>query len=264
MERVTFNTYDGLELVANLYLPEGAASWSPGIVVCHGFGSNKENYADFGPRAAAAGYAALITDLRGHGESGGELDANVFNDVAAAVLYLQNRAEVNPMSVTIRGASMGGWLAIHTASHLIDLSPVIAYCPTNEAQMLILMEEVGLVQRGHSSPIVPDNPPRVNVNSLVQLLYRIDVYRSARRLTPRPLLLVHCEGDEVVPPYVSQRLYDDASEPKTLWLLPGGDHRFAQHDPETDERMLAWVDQARLISGELSSADIPDEIPEDY
>ena len=264
MERVNFTTYDGVELVANLYLPEGAMSWSSGIVVCHGFGSNKERYSDFGARATAAGYAVLIPDLRGHGESGGELDANIFNDVAAAVLYLQTRPEVNPVSVAIRGASMGGWLAIHTASHLIDEWPVVAYCPTNEAGLLVLMEEVGLVQRGHTSPYVPENPPRVDVNSMVQLLYRIDVYKAARRISPRPVLLVHCEGDEVVPPYISQRIYEEANEPKALWLLPGGDHQFAQHDPGIDQRMLGWLKDSQLSTGQITSANIPQEVPEDF
>ena len=52
--------------------------------MCHGFGSGKENHASFGEMAARAGYAALIPDLRGHGESGGELDGNMFNDVGRA------------------------------------------------------------------------------------------------------------------------------------------------------------------------------------
>lgn len=257
MEPVKITTYDQIELSANLYLPEDSGEWSPGIVVCHGFGSCKENYADFGVRATSMGYAALIMDLRGHGESSGELDANMFNDVAAAALYLQNRSEVNPMSVAVRGASMGGWLAIHTAVHLRDLSPVVAVCPTNESQLTILMEEVSMVQRGHTSPVITGTPPRVNVNSMMQLLQRLDVFRSARHVSPRPLLLVHCEGDEVVPAHISQRIYADALEPKTLWLLPGGNHRFAQHDPETDLRILEWLKNSHTTSGPV----VPDAPP---
>ncbi|HUP27717.1 MAG TPA: alpha/beta hydrolase [Chloroflexia bacterium] len=264
MELVRFNTYDEIELAANLYLPEKSGPWSPGIIVCHGFGSGKHRYAEFGERAAAAGYAALIPDLRGHGESGGEVDANIFNDVAAALLYLQNRPEVNPMNISMRGTSLGGWLAIHASAHLIDISPVIAYAPATETGMLVLMEEVGLVQRGHKSPLVSDPPPRVNVNSMVQLLYRVDILKAAKRIHPRPLLLVHCEGDDVVPPHSSQRIYDEAGEPKALWLLPGGDHHFAQHDPGVDERMLAWISEWKRTTAELTSANIPDDVPEDF
>jgi len=242
MEAIRLETYDGIELAANLYLPEAGAEWARGVIVCHGFGSRKENYADFGERAAAAGLAALILDLRGHGESEGEMDGNIFNDVAAALLYLQKRPEVNPAGISIRGASMGGWLAIHTAVHLPDLDSVIAVCPANEMHMSMLVEEVGMVQRGHESPVVPkDFSARVSVNATAALIYRLDILKAVKRISPRPLLLIHSEGDEVIPPHVSQSLYDDALEPKTFWLLPGGDHHNAQHSQEVDARIFEWL-----------------------
>jgi pimeloyl-ACP methyl ester carboxylesterase len=245
LESVRFTTYDDIELAANLYLPEPSDDWVEGIIVCHGFGSSKENYAGLGSRASALGFAVLVPDLRGHGESQGQVDGNIFNDVAAALLYLQSRPEVNPTGISIRGASMGGWLALHTASHLIDISSVVAYCPTNESLMTILMEEVSMAQRGHASSAIPSTLPRVDVNSIIKLLYRLDIIKAARRLSPRPLLLVHCEGDEVVPQHISRRIYDSIPEPRTLWLLPGGSHHFAQHDPDTDMRVLDWLRMSR-------------------
>jgi dienelactone hydrolase len=246
VEAVRFTTYDDVELAAHLYLPEHREEWAPGIIVCHGFGSRKENYTDFGRTAAQSGVAALIMDLRGHGESGGQVDANIFNDVAAALLYMQERPEVNPTSISIRGTSMGGWLALHTAVHLQDLSPVVAVCPINEMWLTALMDDVSRVQRGHSSSFVTGEGPRVDVNSVMDLVYNmgLNVSRAARGISPRPLLLVHCEGDEWVPSQISQQIYDTAREPKTLWLLPGGNHHFAQHDPETDARILAWLSDA--------------------
>jgi len=259
MESVRFTTYDGVELAANLYLPEKLnGEWSPAIIVCHGFGSCKENHADFGAIATQQGFAVLIPDLRGHGESGGKIDANIFNDVAAALQYLQARPEVNPTSIALRGSSMGGWLALHTGAHLKDISPVVAYCPANEASMLLLMEEVGIVQRGHESPVIGDNPPRVNVNSMIQLLYRLDVAKAARRINPRPLLLVHCEHDEVVPVHISEAIYNAAEEPKSLWILPEGGHRFASHDPDTNKRVLDWISVNKATTESLSVDRLPD------
>src|SRR5450759_2320285 len=259
MESVHFTTYDEIELAANLYLPEKSkGDWAPGIIVCHGFVSCKENHADFAEIAVQQGFAVLIPDLRGHGESGGEVDANIFNDVAAALQYIQTRPEVNPTSIALRGSSMGGWLALHTGAHLKDISPVIAYCPASEAIMLVLMEEMGIVQRGHKSPMIPDNPPRVNVNSMTQLLYRVDVTKAARRLHPRPLLLVHSEGDEVIPPHVSESIYKAAEEPKTLWLLPGGDHRSAAHNPDTNERALEWLTMNKSTTESISVERLPE------
>jgi len=245
MEAVKLRTYDGVQLAASLYLPEPGTDWAEGIIVCHGLGSRKENYADFGVRASEAGFAVLAIDLRGHGKSGGRLDGNVFNDVAAALSYLQSRPEVNPMSIAIRGSSMGGWLAVHTAAHLVDLTAVVAYCPPTESLLNITVEEIAMVQRGHASTVVSGDIPRVDVDSLMRLLYRLDIRKAARRINPRPLLLVHCEGDKVVPSHTSQTIYAAAEEPKAFWLLEGGDHRFAQHDPDTDMRMLEWLSMVR-------------------
>ncbi|MFL5732409.1 MAG: alpha/beta hydrolase [Chloroflexia bacterium] len=246
MEEVRFTTYDQVELAANLYLPAPRDEWVSGIIVCHGFGSCKENYAAFGELASSMGFAVLVMDLRGHGESGGAVDGNIFNDVAAAHVYLQSRSEVNPTSISIRGASLGGWLAIHTAAHLIDIGPIVAYSPISETLFTILMEEVAMVQRGHTSNVVPESLPRVDVTSVAVLLHRLDIVKAARHLSPRPLLLVHCEGDQVVPSHVTDRIYEGAFEPKTLWLLPGGDHHFPQHDPDTDRRVLEWLQLSRV------------------
>jgi fermentation-respiration switch protein FrsA (DUF1100 family) len=125
----------------------------------------------------------------------------------------------------------------------VDVYSVVAFCPGSEALFTSLVEEVGMVQRGHASEAISlsANMPRVDVNSVMQLLYRVDVYKASRRISPRPLLLVHCEGDQEVPPHISQKIYDTAREPKSLWLLPGGDHEFAQHDPATNARTLDWL-----------------------
>src|SRR5947209_13720865 len=208
MEVVELITYDGLRLSANLYLPV-ASGWSPAILVCHGFGSRKENHAGFAEMAASEGFASLIMDLRGHGESEGSIDGNVFNDVAAGLAYLQGRPEVNPTRIAVRGSSMGAWLAVHTAARLPDLWAVVAFCPVSELFMTNIAEEAGMVQRGHASPslaAITATMPKVDVNSLAQLLYRLDISRSVGHISPRPLLIVHAEGDEVVPVHISEKL----------------------------------------------------------
>src|SRR5437588_2747830 len=130
MQTVRFTTYDQIEIAADLYMPqqrgqgsrnsafspehsegEAAGTWVPAIVACHDYGSNKEEHREFGEAASRAGFATLVMDLRGHGESGGEVDSNIFNDVAAALAYLQGRNDINPLSIAIRGIGLGGWLA---------------------------------------------------------------------------------------------------------------------------------------------------------
>ena len=43
-------------------------------------------------------------------------------------------------------------------------------------------------------------------------------------LSPRPLLVLHGENDPIVPPHNGHELYEAAGEPKSLYLIEGGDH----------------------------------------
>src|SRR5215211_6003745 len=64
-----------------LWIPEAAPPW-PGMVIVHGAGSAKENHADFGRRCAAAGWAALAYDQRGHGRGSDEASPELVADCA--------------------------------------------------------------------------------------------------------------------------------------------------------------------------------------
>src|SRR5262245_55567398 len=111
--------------------PVPAPPW-PGIVICHGAGSQKENHADFARLAAANGWAALAFDARGHGESEGEMSAEAVEDVISMAALLAAHGGVDPKRVAVRGSSMGGFLAIHAAAITPQIAGVIAICPAQE------------------------------------------------------------------------------------------------------------------------------------
>ncbi|MDX6686710.1 MAG: uncharacterized protein QOF86_2838, partial [Baekduia sp.] len=54
---------------------------------------------------------------------------------------------------------------------------------------------------------------------------------AAARALSSPLLLLHAEGDEVVPVELSRALHAAAPASK-LVVVPGGHHRSVQHDAE--------------------------------
>jgi len=45
------------------------------------------------------------------------------------------------------------------------------------------------------------------------------------KVSPRPLLLIHEDSDEIVPVEHAYRLYQEAREPKELTILPGARHK---------------------------------------
>ena len=227
------DVHDGLAYT--LWLPDSQPPW-PGIVILHGAGSCKENHADFARLAAAEGWAALVFDQRGHGASEGEMGAEAFDDVIAMSRLLAASGGVDPARVALRGSSMGGFMAIHAAAREPAIAGVIAICPAGHDDLAR-----GLRRN--------DYEMRVGDPVATELwLAESDLGDAVESLAGRPLFLMHAEGDEQIPSYRSEELYERASEPRRLLLVPGGSHRSLQHDVELQSTALRWLGK-RLAGG---------------
>ncbi len=88
------------------------------------------------------------------------------------------------------------------------------------------------IQSGAASPLV------VAVAGLASQSFGTE---AVGRLTPRPLLLVHGEQDDVLPPECSTYVYDHASEPRQLVLLPRAGHCFEEAEPELRQLLSSWL-----------------------
>ena len=214
-----------------LWLPETPPPW-PGMVIVHGAGSAKENHADFGRTCAAAGWAAISYDQRGHGASDDEWTPEALADVGRMARFLAARQGVDASRVCVRGSSMGGFVAIHGAATSPAIAGVIAICPAGEEHL------TRGVRAGELEFRVGDR------GDLVAWLGEHDLREAVALLAGKPLLLIHAEGDERIPSEFSQELYARAAEPSKFILLPGGHHRSAQHDAELQGIALRWLDRA--------------------
>jgi uncharacterized protein len=110
-----FATTDGVTL-SGWYLPSsnGAA-----VVLLHGASSTRTAVLDQAAVLAEHGYGVLLYDARGHGRSGGTaMDFGWYGDldIAAALSYLEGRAEVDPARLGAVGMSMGGEQVVGAAA----------------------------------------------------------------------------------------------------------------------------------------------------
>ncbi len=224
------------ELAARPYLlwtPDGPPPW-PAMVVVHGAGSAKENHADFARTCAAAGWVALAYDQRGHGDGEGEMSAAALADVGRVAAALGARDDVDASRVCVRGSSLGGFVAIHGAATSSAIAGVIAICPAGEQHLLRGLREGTLEFRAGE---------RARAD-LAAWLGEHDLREAVELMGPKPLLLVHAEGDERIPVEFSRELYARAADPRKLIVLPGGHHRSAQHDAEVQGVALRWLERA--------------------
>lgn len=187
--------------------PEGAARG--GVVIVHGARSCKENHLDFARACAAAGLAAIAFDQRSHGASDGLLGAGALDDIASIAALLPGDGPV-----FLRGTSMGGCFAI-AAARRARARAVVAICPASPLQLL-----AGL-RAGHFD-LQADHA------ALAAALEAIDLDAAAGALGP-DLMLLHAEGDEVVPVAHAARLHEAAAGSRFV-RVPGGHHRSIQHD----------------------------------
>ena len=132
-EDTTFDSH-GTQCAAWLYRPEGVAD--PAIVVMgHGFGATREMRLDaYAERFAQAGFAALVFDYRGWGDSDGEprrvLDISMQQqDWRAAVAYARSLSGIDGARVVAWGSSFGGGHVLHLAAEDHTLAAVIAQVP---------------------------------------------------------------------------------------------------------------------------------------
>jgi fermentation-respiration switch protein FrsA (DUF1100 family) len=63
------------------------------------------------------------------------------------------------------------------------------------------------------------------------------------RLSPKPVLFIHGEADEVLPADCSRDLYARAGEPKALILYSGCRHGLDQCREALDEDLTGWINQ---------------------
>jgi pimeloyl-ACP methyl ester carboxylesterase len=226
-------------LAFTLWLPPtpGAAPRA-GVVVVHGAGSCKESHHDFARAAVALGLAVICFDQRGHGESGGRLDARALGDIVMFVVHLRLVLGDRRAPIALRGSSMGGYLAILAAAPA-EVQAVVAICPASGDGL-----RRGLLDGEFEFD--------ADTEALTALLDEHDLSDAVRSLTP-PLLLLHAEGDERVPIQHSRELAEVMSVTGSrLIAVPGGHHRSIQHDEELQAVSLRFI-QRSLQAGPRSA-----------
>lgn len=136
MRRVTFRS--GADtLVGHIYLPEGASALAPvpAVVVTGAWFTVKEQMPTLYARELARrGFAALVFDFRGFGESGGairqrETPADKIVDITAAAAFLKGQPEVDGARVAGLGICASAGYMVGAAAETTDLAAVALVAP---------------------------------------------------------------------------------------------------------------------------------------
>ena len=173
---------DGLAYA--LWLPEDRATIRGGIVILHGGGAAKERHFAYARLARARGFAAICFDLRGHGASTGPMGGGCTDDVLTMATLLRERIGSAQAPISLRGSSLGGYFALASAA-TAGARAVVAICPAPAAWL----------RRALAAERLPFDLDAVALDAF----FAAHDLREVVATLDAPLLLLHADGDQVVP-----------------------------------------------------------------
>lgn len=244
-ENVTITNPDGMKL-AGWFIPgENNAV----IIMQHGYKSTRSELLNEAEMMHRHGYNVLVTSVRAHDESEGELitlGVNEIQDMEAWYQYLLTRDDVDREKIGIIGNSFGGMLSIQFASQNKNIKAIVANCAfssMNDTVATSVKHFTGLPE----FPFVPlivfwaENGTGIKMEE-------IDATKWIPLISPRPVFILQGGKDTVISPTSGQRLYDAAGEPKELWFDPKLGHVEFDTDRayEYEMRVSAFFDKYLL------------------
>jgi pimeloyl-ACP methyl ester carboxylesterase len=151
-----------ITIAADLLQPTASAVLRPGVVVIHGSGgSDRRNAwaAGFAHGLAARGFAVVLPDKRGSGETDGDWRTADFEtlaaDAIAAVRWLQRQPGVDHRRVGVLGLSQGGHIAPLAA---VRASSDIAFVITVSSSTVPMFDQmIDEVEKAHERANVPQD-----------------------------------------------------------------------------------------------------------
>ena len=179
------------------------------LLYLHGNGGNISHCLGSLKTFYEQGFSVLIIDYRGYGRSEGEFptEAEVYRDSQRAWDYLVEQRQIKPQNIFIYGHSLGGAIAIDLGVRQPNVAGVIV--ENTCTSMKEMVDYLGSFYQPFPTDLI--------------LHQRFDSL-SKLRLLKVPLLLIHGTEDRRVPSYMSERLFQAATIPKRMLLVPNASH----------------------------------------
>lgn len=244
VEEATFSSEDGLRMAGWYVPPENGAL----VILLHGYGGNRTAMIWYAEQLTKVGYGVLMYDERASGESEGAYRSYGWEDprdVGGALVFLNEKPEIDPDKIGIAGCSIGGQIALQSAAYYPQIGAVWADGPST-----IRAQDI-------SNPTNPIYALLVSANYMLDWMFEVRLGIDAPApmieiiddIAPRPIVLV---GGGTSMPFTGSesdhlQVYKQyAGENAELWVIPEAVHcdgPFRRPD-EYATRMVEFFDTA--------------------
>lgn len=233
---VNFTAADGINL-HGWFLP-AAPGISDGtactVLFFHGNAENISTHFAAVWWLPAAGYNVFLFDYRGYGRSAGKPSLpGLHLDAEAALDTVFAMQDVDPEKIVVFGQSLGGTVAITALAQSKYRHRVRALITEGAFSSYRGITREKLAGFWLTWPL--QLPLSLTMNNDYKPL------RAIGEISPTPVLTIHGLADVVIPPRHADALYDAASEPKDLWLLPEVAHIQSTLKEENRMRLVDYL-----------------------
>ncbi len=189
----------------------------------------------------AHGYATLLFDMRGVGESEGNtitLGVDEWKDVEAIYTYVKNLPEAKNKKVGFLGISMGAVVGIIAAGKEKIGDFYIGSVPYKSYVSLFSQQ----VKREHVFPrtIFSWALAVAALFELGPLYYLYNPIRLIKRIHA-PILLISAKDDDMINPKDPWDLYQQANKPKEFWEADSNHHVHGSLKEDFESRVLNFL-----------------------
>jgi uncharacterized protein len=213
------------------------------VVACHGVAGSAFGAMGYALLFLRNGYAVLVPNGRGHGDSQGYATYGVLesHDTVRWLHWLKTQRVTAAYGF---GESLGGSVLIQSLAEGADFRAVVAECPYSSFEA-VAQERV--------AQHIPSAAATVLVKEgllYTRLRYGVDLGNArpdlAVRHTHVPILLIHGLADGETPSQNSELIARANPRTVQLWLVPGAKHTgaYAAQPREFERRVLRWFDHA--------------------
>ncbi len=240
---VEFETDDGVDIAGWFIPPSNGAA----VVLRHGSGSTRSDVLAQAATISRGGYGVLLTDARGHGQSGGRaMDFGWYGDadILAAVGFLTSQPQVDANRIGVVGMSMGGEEAIGAAAADRRIRAVVAEGATGRtaADTAWLSDAYGArgsVQEGIEALRFALADGLTSAHKPIGLA-------EAITSTPSTKFFLIAGGAVADEQYALAHIATTGPPNLTTWIVPDAGHTqgLDRHPDEWGNRVLSFLDVA--------------------
>jgi len=248
-------TVDNLHIPGEIYIPEKSRPPNPAICLCHGIPSGQPNpgddpgYPGLAQLFSNAGFITAIFNFRGAHGTEGNLDMiGWVHDLTAVVNYLSGVKSIDKSRLCLLGSSAGAAVSVYVAANDPRISALATLaCPAEFGFVTDARRVQGTIDQFRSIGLIRDAGFPPSVEDWAANFKKVAPIKWIEKISPRPLLLVHGDRDDLVPIEHAQRLFQKAGEPKKLIILPGAGHRL-RHEEKAVSTALSWLKAVSTVT----------------